>query len=37
LGGSKGWMASQTSSGTNCSAMVGVVMAEHHPRPAVTL
>jgi hypothetical protein len=30
-------MASQISSGTNCSAMVGVVMAAHHPRPGLTL
>jgi hypothetical protein len=37
LGGSSGAMAAQTSSGTSCSAMVGVVMAEHHPRPPITL
>ena len=37
LGGSSGWMAAQTSSGTSCSAMVGVVMAAHHPRRPLTL
>jgi hypothetical protein len=30
--GSSGWMAAQISSGTSCSAMVGVVMAAHHPQ-----
>jgi hypothetical protein len=37
LGGKSGWMASQSSSGTSCSAMVGVVMAAHHPRPSLKL
>src|SRR4029453_6910187 len=37
LGGSSGWIAAQTSSGTSCSAMVGVVMAAHHPRPSSRL
>jgi hypothetical protein len=41
LGGSSGWMAAHTSSGTSCSAMVGVVeevaMAPDHPAPHPTL
>jgi hypothetical protein len=37
LAGSSGWMAAQTSSGTSCSAMVGVVMAAHHPRRSLML
>jgi hypothetical protein len=36
LGGSKGWMAAQTSSGIRCSAMDGVVLAAHHPRPSLS-
>ena len=37
LGGQQGSIAAQTSSGTSCSAMVGVVMAAHHPRSTITL
>src|SRR5512132_3845505 len=33
----RGSIAAQTSSGTSCSAMVGVVMAAHHSRPTITL